>query len=38
MWLLQGGLLDGPAGTVLCLSSSFYVLSKYIKLWRLDRS
>jgi glycosyltransferase involved in cell wall biosynthesis len=35
MWLLQGGVLDGGPGTVLCLSSSFYVLSKYVKLWRL---
>jgi glycosyltransferase involved in cell wall biosynthesis len=38
MWLLQGGVLDGWAGTVLCQASSFYVLSKYVKLWRLGRS
>lgn len=37
MWLLQGGLLDGGRGTVLCLASSFYVLSKYVKLWQLGR-
>jgi len=37
MWLLKGGLLDGWAGTVLCLSSSFYVLSKYTKIWRMGR-
>ena len=37
MWLLKGGLLDGGAGTVLCLSSAFYVLSKYVKLWQLGR-
>jgi len=37
MWLLQGGVLDGWAGTVLCQASSFYVLSKYVKLWRLGR-
>ncbi len=37
MWLLQGGILDGGHGTVLCLASSFYVLSKYVKLWRLGR-
>lgn len=37
MWVLQGGVLDGWAGTVLCQASSFYVLSKYVKLWRLGR-
>jgi len=37
MWILQGGILDGWAGAMLCLSSSFYVLSKYAKLWRLGR-
>jgi len=30
-------VLDGGPGAVLCLSSSFYVLSKYVKLWRLGR-
>ena len=35
MWILQGGIFDGWAGFVLCLSSSFYVLSKYTKLWRM---
>ena len=38
MWILQGGILDGWAGTVLCNCSAFYVLSKYVKLWRQDRS
>lgn len=38
MWLLQRGFLDGWAGTVLCLASSFYVLTKYTKLWRLGRN
>jgi glycosyltransferase involved in cell wall biosynthesis len=37
MWVLQGGILDGWVGTVLCQSSAFYVLTKYIKLWRLGR-
>lgn len=37
MWLLQGGFLDGGAGTVLCAASAFSVLSKYTKLWRLGR-
>ena len=38
MWLLQGGILDGWVGTVLCNCSAFYVLSKYVKLWRRGRS
>jgi glycosyltransferase involved in cell wall biosynthesis len=37
MWLLQQGFRDGWAGLVLCHCSAFYVLSKYLKLWRLDR-
>lgn len=38
MWLLQGGWRDGGPGLVLCRASSFYVLAKYTKLWRLGRS
>ena len=38
MWLLKAGFRDGWPGTVLCLASSFYVLSKYTKLWRLGRA
>ena len=37
MYVLQGGLLDGWHGAVLCWSSGFYVLAKYVKLWRLGR-
>jgi glycosyltransferase involved in cell wall biosynthesis len=37
MWLLQGGYRDGLTGLVLCHCSAFYVLSKYLKLWRLGR-
>ncbi len=37
MWLLQGGVLDGPHGLVLCLGSAFSILSKYVKLWRLGQ-
>jgi hypothetical protein len=37
MWLVKGGILDGWLGTVLCLASGFYVLSKYTKLWRMGR-
>lgn len=36
-WLLQGGWRDGGPGLVLCRASSFYVLAKYVKLWRLGR-
>lgn len=35
MYFLQGGLFDGGVGFILCLSSSFYVLTKYVKLWRM---
>lgn len=38
MWLLQGGWRDGGPGLVLCRASSFYVLAKYTKLWRLGRT
>jgi len=38
MWIFQGGILDGWPGLVLCLSSGFYVLSKYTKLWMLGRN
>ena len=38
MWLLRGGIRDGWPGYVLCLSSSFSVLSKYTKLWTLGRN
>jgi glycosyltransferase involved in cell wall biosynthesis len=35
MYLLKGGWLDGWTGAVLCWSSGFYVLTKYVKLWRM---
>ncbi len=35
MFILKGGILDGWTGTVLCWSSGFYVLAKYVKLWRM---
>ncbi len=38
LWLLQGGWRDGGPGLVLCRASSFYVLAKYVKLWRLGRT
>lgn len=37
MWLLQSGFRDGWIGLLLCVCSSFYVLTKYTKLWRLGR-
>lgn len=37
MWLLQSGWRDGGPGWVLCRASSFYVLAKYVKLWRLGQ-
>lgn len=38
MWILKGGIIDGAPGTLLCLVYSFYVLSKYTKLWLLGRT
>ncbi len=38
MWVLQGGWRDGGPGLVLCRASSFYVLAKYVKLWRLGQA
>ncbi len=35
MYFLQGGILDGWVGMVLCWSSGFSVLAKYVKLWRM---
>ncbi len=37
MWLLQGGILDGAHGLVLCLGSAYATMSKYVKLWRLEK-
>ncbi|MBI3610832.1 MAG: glycosyltransferase family 2 protein [Nitrospirae bacterium] len=37
MYVLQLGFLDGIHGLVLCLLSSFYVFTKYAKLWELNR-
>ncbi len=37
MYFLQRGFLDGWHGLVLCLCSSFYVLTKYLKIWRAGR-
>ncbi len=37
MFLLKGGILDGWTGAVLCWSSGFYVLAKYVKLWRMGK-
>ncbi len=35
MYILRGGILDGWIGAVLCWSSGFSVLAKYVKLWRM---
>ena len=35
MYLLQGGFLDGGHGLVLCAASSFSILAKYVKLWKM---
>jgi glycosyltransferase involved in cell wall biosynthesis len=37
MYLLQGGILDGSRGFILCLLSSYGVFLKYAKAWELRR-
>jgi len=37
MYVLQRGFLDGWHGLVLCSCSGFYVLTKYLKIWRARR-
>ena len=37
LYFLRGGVLDGTAGLVVCLSSMFYTFLKYAKLWQLNR-
>lgn len=37
MYFLRLGFLDGWHGLVLCLCSAYYVLVKYVKIWRTDR-
>ena len=37
MFLLRAGFLDGRQGLLLCLCSAFYVLTKYVKIWRAVR-
>lgn len=37
MYILQLGFLDGVHGLVLCMLSSFYVFTKYAKLWDLNQ-
>jgi glycosyltransferase involved in cell wall biosynthesis len=38
MYALRAGFLDGWQGLVLSACSAFYVLTKYVKLWRMGRS
>jgi len=38
MYFLKGGILDGGHGLVLCLCSAFYVMTKYVKIWRAVRA
>jgi hypothetical protein len=35
MYVLKRGFLDGMQGFILCVLSSLYVFTKYIKLWEL---
>jgi glycosyltransferase involved in cell wall biosynthesis len=38
MWLLRSGWRDGWHGLLLSLCSAYYVLTKYVKIWRMVRS
>lgn len=37
MYILKLGFLDGLPGLILCVLSSFYVFTKYAKLWQLNQ-
>jgi len=37
MYLIERGFLDGIYGLIVSLMSSFYVFTKYLKLWELSR-
>jgi len=37
MFFFQAGFLDGLHGLILCLASSFYTFTKYLKAWLLSR-
>jgi glycosyltransferase involved in cell wall biosynthesis len=36
MYVFKAGFLDGWEGFILCVLSSYYVLTKYLKLWELN--
>ncbi|MEW6506651.1 MAG: glycosyltransferase family 2 protein [Bacteroidota bacterium] len=38
MYIFKLGFLDGLTGFILALFSSFYVFTKYVKLWELNRN
>jgi glycosyltransferase involved in cell wall biosynthesis len=38
MYFLRSGFRDGWHGLLLCLCSAFYVLTKYVKIWRAVRT
>jgi glycosyltransferase involved in cell wall biosynthesis len=38
MYFFEGGILDGRHGLLLCLCSAFYVMTKYVKVWRAVRT
>jgi glycosyltransferase involved in cell wall biosynthesis len=38
LYLYRGGVLDGTAGLIVCLSNMFYTFLKYAILWQLSKS
>jgi glycosyltransferase involved in cell wall biosynthesis len=37
LYFLRGGVLDGTAGLIVCMSNAFYTFLKYADLWHLQR-
>jgi (heptosyl)LPS beta-1,4-glucosyltransferase len=36
LYFFRGGILDGTAGLIVCMSNAFYTFLKYANLWQLE--